>query len=242
MSEMAIDLTCDERLSDSPYIQRVWYSRSDDAAEFVSMAQPNWEMVVTRVQGKTYLTIRGPETKATPAYCPPDAEFWGIQFQPGTFMPDFPAKMVMDRQDVNLPDASSQSFWLKGSAWPYPTFDNADTFVERLVRDDLLVHDPVVSAVLCGEPVAMSLRTVQRRFIEATGLTHNAIYQINRARYAIRLLKRGDSILDAVYKAGYADQPHLTRTLKRLTGQTPAHIISEGNRDPLSLLFNTTPF
>jgi len=38
------------------------------------------------------------------------------------------------------------------------------------------------------------------------------------------LLHQGTSILDAVYKAGYFDQPHMTRALKRFTGQTPAQI------------------
>jgi methylphosphotriester-DNA--protein-cysteine methyltransferase len=38
------------------------------------------------------------------------------------------------------------------------------------------------------------------------------------------LLRQGASILDTVYQAGYFDQPHLTRALKRFTGQTPAQI------------------
>jgi methylphosphotriester-DNA--protein-cysteine methyltransferase len=38
------------------------------------------------------------------------------------------------------------------------------------------------------------------------------------------LLQRGVSIHDTVHEAGYFDQPHLTRSLKRLLGQTPAEI------------------
>ncbi len=34
------------------------------------------------------------------------------------------------------------------------------------------------------------------------------------------------SILDTVERAGYFDQPHLTRSLKRFIGQTPAQIIT----------------
>jgi hypothetical protein len=186
--------------------------------------------------------VKGPETRPSPAFGPPEAEFFGIMFKHGTLMPEFPARMLMDRCDVNLPDASSQAFWLNGSAWQYPDFENAETFVNRLVRDGLLIHDPVVSAVLEGEPAGTSLRTVQRRFLQATGLTYNTVSQIKRTRYAITLLKRGLSILDVVDEAGYADQPHLTRSLKQYTGKTPLQIICENEREPLSFLFKTYPF
>jgi methylphosphotriester-DNA--protein-cysteine methyltransferase len=78
---------------------------------------------------------------------------------------------------------------------------------------------------LLGHIKECSLRTVQRRFLRATGLTHGAASQIDRARYATTLLKQGASILDTVYEAGYADQPHLTRSLKHYIGQTPAQLI-----------------
>jgi hypothetical protein len=103
-------------------------------------------MVVTKLKGQSTMTVRGPETRATSAYGPADAEFFGIQFKAGAFMPRLPPKMVMDRRDLNLPAATSKSFWLNGSAWQFPDFDNAETFVDWLVRDDLLVSDPVVGA------------------------------------------------------------------------------------------------
>jgi helix-turn-helix protein len=236
-----MDLTCDERPSDSPFVERVWRSRSEYAGPFISTANTHYEMVVTRYKGKITLTVRGPETRATPAYCPAEAEFIGIQFKAGTLMPTFPAKMVMDRQDANLPEASSQSFWLNGSAWQYPDYENADTFVEGLVRDGLLLGDPVVGAVLRGQALELSLRSVQRRFLRATGLTYGAVSQIERARYATTLLKHGISILDIVNQVGYADQPHLTRSLSRFIGQTPAQIICKSRLQPLSFLFKAVP-
>jgi len=38
------------------------------------------------------------------------------------------------------------------------------------------------------------------------------------------LLQQGASIPDTVYQAGYFDQPHLTRALKRFVGQTLTQI------------------
>ncbi len=199
-------------------------------------------MVITKYKGRLTLTVRGPETKPTPADGLDDAEHFGIRFKTGAFMPDLPASMVMDRRDLNLPDASSRSFWLHGSAWQFPDLDNVDTFVDKLAHDGLLVFDPAVEAILKGQPVGLSLRTAQRRFLQATGLTQGGYYQIERARQAINLLKQGVSILDTVIEAGYSDQPHLTRSLKQFTGQTPAQIVRESSREPLSFLFKTKTF
>ncbi len=173
-----INLPSEERLSDSPFVERVWRSHSEDGRSFISTAESHFEIVVANDERSTIVTLRGPETRATAAYCPPDTEFMGIVFKVGAFMPKFPARMVIDRQDLNLPQAGRHSFWLDSSAWEFPTYDNADTFIERLARQGLLVHDPLVDAVLCEEPLSLSRRTIQRRFLQATGLTHNGVFQI----------------------------------------------------------------
>jgi AraC-like DNA-binding protein len=236
-----MDLVCEERPSDSPLVETIWRSQSEYGGTFISMAENQYSLVVTRFRRRTFLTLRGPASHALAAYNPPDAEFFGIQFKPGVFMPDFPASMVVERQDLSLPEAAGNSFWLHGSVWQYPNYENADTFVDWLVRKDLLVHDLLVEAVLNGQPADTSIRTVHRRFLRATGLTHGSIYQIDRARYATTLLKQGASILDTVYEAGYFDQPHLTRSLKRYIGLTPAQIMDAGGRQPLSFLYKKNP-
>lgn len=217
----------DERRPDSRFVETIWRTHSEQPGTFTSPAVSHWEMVVTRYQGATTLTVRGPETRATPADGPADAEFVGITFKLGTFMPYMPVSKLVDAA-VTLPRAARHSFWLQGSALDLPDFDYADVFVEKLVRDGLLVCDPVVNAVLRDEPHELSLRTAQRRFLNATGLTHNAVRQIERAKTASALLEGGLSIADVVYQTGYADQPHLTRSFKCLTGRTPAQVWRAG--------------
>src|SRR5690606_17796182 len=129
------------RPTDSPVIERVWRSHSERAGTFHSIAACHWEMVVSRYQGKTALTTRGPETRPTTADCPAEGEWVAIRFKLGTFMPTLLPGALRDRNDVTLPDASSRSFWLKGSAREYPDFENAETFVERLVHDGLIAVD-----------------------------------------------------------------------------------------------------
>ena len=213
----------EDRPADSSCVDTIWRTHSEGAGSFISRAVSQWEMVVTRHEDTTTLTVRGPETKATPAPIPADAEFVGISFTLGAFLPHLPVSALVD-DAVTLPETTRTSFWLQGSVWPFPDYDNADTFVERLVRDGLLVRDPVVAAALQGHRTDRSVRSVQRRVMRATGLTQCAIEQIDRARAAVTLLEHGVSILDTVDQAGYADQPHLTKALKRLIGQTPAQI------------------
>jgi hypothetical protein len=227
----------EDRPSDSPVVERVWRSHSLRAGTFQSMAACNWVMVVTRHQGRTFLTVRGPETRATTAYCPADGEWIGINFKLGTFMPLLPSRALRDRNDVTLPGASGRSFWLNGSAWEYPSFENAETFVQRLVERGLVDRDPYVVAALHGRPHPLSHRTEQRRVVRATGLTQAAIRQIARARHATDLLRRGVGIADVVHEAGYFDQAHLTRSLRRFVGQTPGQVIRADEQ--LSLLYKT---
>jgi AraC-like DNA-binding protein len=213
----------EDKPSDSPFVDRIWHAQGERTGTFISQSKVYSEIVLTRYKGKTTLTVRGPETKATFLdYQSIGAEFLGITFKLGAFMPHLPPDNLRDWRNVDLPEANSQSFWLRGSAWQFPTYENADTFIARLVREDLLVTDPVVDSVLQGHAQALSIRTVQHRLLHATGLSYKTIQQITRARRAYALLEQGVSILDTVYQAGYADQPHLTRALKRYFGQTPA--------------------
>ncbi len=231
----------EDRPSDSSFVERIWRAQSECTGDLLSIAMSHWEMVVSRYQDKTYVTVRGPETKATTLpVTVVGTEFFGIRFKVGTVMPDLPASTLVD-ENVDLPDASSKSFWLNSSAWQFPSYENADTFVDRLVRRDLLVRDPVVETTLQGQLKDLSIRTARRHFLRTTGLTQSAVRQIERARYAAVLLREGMSILDVVHEAGYYDQPHLTRSLKYFIGQTPTQIMQKNRPEQLSLLYKTKP-
>jgi hypothetical protein len=214
----------------------------DENTAFTSMAESHSSLVVARYNGVVSLTVRGPESRATQAYAPAGMETFGVIFKPGVFFADWTPITTANRNDVTLPGASDNTFWLKGAAWQFPDFDNADVFVSRLVRAGLLVKEPMVDKVLSGRMIPdTSLRTVQRRFLQATGLIQNVVRQIDRARFATLLLIQGMSILDTVYRAGYYDQPHLTRSLKNYIGFTPAQLISTERTRPLSFLYKNVP-
>lgn len=227
----------EDRASDSSVIERVWRCHSTRGGRFLSVASPHWELTVTRLAGQTTVTARGPETKPTWAECPANGEWLSVRFKLGTSMRDLPVSALIDRNDVNLPSASSNAFWLDGARWTIPDFDDVETFVTRLVKKGLVLRDALVEAALQGDPHALSRRTAQRRFLRATGMSQTMLQQIKRARYATTLLQKGEPIAEVAQEAGFFDQAHLTRSLRRLIGQTPASI-ARGS-EQLSFLYNT---
>jgi AraC-like DNA-binding protein len=213
----------DEWGSDSGFVEKAWRANSEPEPFFISVAASNWQVVVTTQRDITQLTLRGPETRATVTAIPADAEFFGIVFSLGTFVPAIPLTRLVDRA-VTLPSAAPSAVWLDGSRWEVPTPGNADVFVDRLVRQGLVVRDLVVAESLRAEVDGVSTRTLQRRVARATGLTRRTIRQIVRAEKAVDALGQGLSPRDAALQLGYADQAHLTRSLQRFIGQTPAHV------------------
>ena len=121
----------------------------------------------------------------------------------------------------SLPMPGDETFLLAGLEFPLPTYDTVDEFIADLERLDLLNDDPVAMAALRGDEPETSTRSVQRHVATSTGLSANRIRQIIRAQQAAERLMLGDPILDVAHDLGYADQAHLTRDVKRLTGYTP---------------------
>ena len=202
------------------------------------MAASHCELVISRIRCQVTATLRGPETKVTSADCPAQGEWLGIRFALGAYLPSYTAPALIDRNDVELP-TTSRSFWLQGSEWEQPDFENAESLVARLVAAGVLTRDAAVSAALCGDEQALSKRSAQRHFVAATGLTYRAHRQIARARHAANLLERGGLIQDAVHEAGYFDQAHLSRSLRSLIGTTPGQVTRREQQ--LSFLYKTDP-
>jgi hypothetical protein len=117
-----------------------------------------------------------------------------IKFKLGTLLSHRPTKHFLNAETM-LPEASSTSFWLKSSAWQFPTYENVDTFVDKLLCKDILVRDPVVNAALEDQFPDMFARTVHHRFLQATGLSQNQLFQLDRAKQAMIFLEQGTPIL-----------------------------------------------
>ena len=216
------------RGSDSPYIEAVWRDRAGSNYAPICPASGHWHLLFMKRDGKPTVSIEGPLTRSKSVTQDEGVEWFGVTFKLGTFLTAVPTTELPDAQTI-LPLVIKTSFELAGSRWQLPDYDNVETFVDRLVREQLLVSDPLVKAVLAGQQPEVSPRTVRRRFLNATGLAPKTLEQIARANQAAALLEQGVSLLDATYQAGYADQPHMTRSLKHFIGYTPAQIAQARN-------------
>jgi hypothetical protein len=225
-----MSLVFEERLSDSPYVETITHGHTVSEGTTIRPAEANWHMVIVKYMGQVFPILTGPLNSSGVVRWTAGAEILWVRFKLGTFMPHLPTKTLID-QEKPLPNGTDQSFWLNGSTWELPDFENVDTFINRLVRQEVVVHDPMVNAVLQGEPQPVASRTIRHRFLHATGLTQTRIYQIERAKRAASLLRHGVSILDVVDEAGYFDQPHLTRALRQWIGHTPAQIVQQYNEE-----------
>ena len=169
---------------------------------------------------------------------PLEASGSGIRFRLGVLLSDVAIPNLVDGGIV-LPEASHRSFWWKGGTWERPTYENAEGLVARLAREDLIGREPLIDDALRGGAGAVSLRTLQRRFYLATGQARRAVRQIEQARRAAIRLREGATPADVTYELGYYDQPHLTRSMRRYLGRTPAELADPGRDEQLSLLYKT---
>lgn len=227
----------DHRRSDSPYIARVWRGCAWGVEAMTSVASSSWELVFWRSEGVVGAAVRGPETAASTAVLTGESESFGITFTHGTSMPDLAVSGLVDGE-LESPTVGGRSFVLAGEEWQIPSPDDAELFVQKLVRAGVLVRDPLVDEVVWGGIARVGSRSVQRRVAAATGLTRGAIRQIDRARHASVLLGSGVPALEVVHRRGYYDQPHLARSLKRFIGRTATQLQHRhAAEDALSLLY-----
>lgn len=232
-------LEVEHRPSESPRITRVWRATGEKTVEeMMAVAYARWDLVFWEAHGAMHVSVIGPESRAHAVSVPDAVVSFGINFELGTVLRPVPASRQVDGI-THLTDVTRRRFRLAGSMWDLPSYDNAEAFVAALGREGLLAEDRLVADVHGGASTDVSERTVQRRFLAATGLTQSTARQIDRARNAAVLIQEGISIDDVIEQVGYYDQAHLGRSLKHYVGRTPTQLRRNSPAEPLSLLYKT---
>jgi hypothetical protein len=213
-----------DRLADSRLVHRV--TRVQYARRTPDVTTPDgcWDLVmIRRARGRPIVVHTGLITRPFPLDFDEGDEYVAISFKPGVYMTQRPGVQMLDRGVVQ-PVTTKRTFRLDGDAFEIPTFENAEGLVDRLSRRGLLARDAIVERVLDGDDRAASPRTVQRHFLHALGVTSKHLELIYRAQSAVALLECGRAPTDVALSVGYADQAHMTRWVKRITGRTPGVI------------------
>jgi hypothetical protein len=207
----------------SPVLEAVTHTAFSEAGSVVMRPDGCWDFAVLRHRGGTTLLRTGLTTTAVTHEVEAGDEILAISFRASSYMALMPGEMMRD-QGVALETIGRDRFRLGGDVLEIPTFETVDGFVGKLLRTGIVEDNRLVASVVSGHPMAMSERTMQRHFLRTTGLTYKAFTQIERAQKALSLLQQGRPAADVAFALGYADQPHLIRSLKAIMGQTPGQV------------------
>ncbi|MFI7604336.1 AraC family transcriptional regulator [Micromonospora sp. NPDC049366] len=222
-------------------VDRVWRTHSDPADTMTSAARTCCQLIFTRTRGHLFASVRGPETRATTAPVPPDAEFLGIRLTLGSVLRPHPAASIVDGH-APFPVTDSGRVIIGGDDWEAPTYDNAEQFVRRLRDAGLLVRSGLVIEEHSAEQPRrrLSQRTRQRRYRAVTGLSRTAVTQIDRVNAAATMLRDGHDWRTVVEALGYFDQAHLAHALRRYLGRT-ARTLQAADDVTMSFLYKNDP-
>src|SRR3954462_12096697 len=99
-------LIYEDRLSVSPYVEKIGHFYAEDQYSQVCAANVLWSMLLVKREGNTYFSVWGPETQSALMNYPKDTEFLFIQFKLGGFMPHLPIQNLVNNGTL-LPEAGS---------------------------------------------------------------------------------------------------------------------------------------
>ncbi len=98
-----------------------------------------------------------------------------------------------------------------------------DTEWPDLLASDLL-KDPELRLDAWASDHGLAAETLSRKFGKLFGITPAGFRTESRARRAFDCIVQSDAALaEIALRSGHADQPHMTRAIKTLTGVTPLH-------------------
>jgi AraC-like DNA-binding protein len=196
------------------------------------------------------IVIAGPDTGPVLEMVAPDATIVGIRFRPGAAVPwlRVPAAEIANRR------LSLRELWgRRAHRLAEQLFDAADSdaaaaTLERAVLasrpESERSHDsaPILRRALqrhlrteaadlreVAAELGMSERTIRRRCDELFGYGPKTFVRIQRFQRFLACVRRADGLsLSALASlCGYADQAHLSREVRRLSGLTPAAIVGQ---------------
>lgn len=187
------------------------------------------------------LLVAGPDTRPyVPEGAP--AHWAGVRFRPGTApaLLGVPAHELRDRR-VELADlwgaAEVRRLRARFDAVADPATALEELALERAAhteRPDPLL-DGLVEALRAGRPVArtadelgLSARQLHRRSLTAFGYGPKTLARILRLQRALALARKGMPFAETAARAGYADQAHLARDVRELTGMPLGRLLGGG--------------
>jgi AraC-like DNA-binding protein len=198
-----------------------------------SLVLPDGCMDIIWTDGE--LIVAGPDTVAWGHGVPARGGFAGLRFAPG----DAPAVLGVPAHELRDNRVPLSDLWpaplVRRLADRVTDAPDRRSALEDVVRDRLRPPDPVVAGIVtllsdgarvtdvAGE-VDMGERRLHRLCLTAFGYGPKTLARILRLNRALHLVRGGTPYATVAAEAGYADQAHLSRDVKALTG-VPLHVL-----------------
>ncbi|MDQ3956784.1 MAG: helix-turn-helix transcriptional regulator [Actinomycetota bacterium] len=180
--------------------------------------------------------LAGADTGPMPATLEPGVVLVGARLRPGAAGPalHLPMYEVRDRRVFLSDVAPKLARSLPGDLTPDVAFRRLCEMTGRLLTEG--GPDPIVTggAEQLRDPgtslddlllqTSLSGRQLRRRFQHALGYGPKTLQRVLRFQRAVALLDAGADLATTAARAGYADQAHMTRECRRLSGKTPSDL------------------
>ena len=216
-----------------PLVECLWTSAAPSAPEVVDVLPDG---CMDLVWSGTELFVAGPDTAPNPYTRSAGLAATGLRFRPGVLpaLLDTPAAVLRDArvplEALHGPLARPAVAALVGGAEPAAVLT---ALAARLPGD---APEPGMraaaarlsrgaSAADTAEALGWTTRTLHRRCLAAFGYGPATLRRILRFRRALALLGSGVPPAETAARAGYSDQPHLSREVRALAGTAPAQLV-----------------
>ncbi|WP_245663243.1 helix-turn-helix domain-containing protein [Nocardia inohanensis] len=191
---------------------------------------PDGSMDLLWIDGR--LAVAGPDTRAYVLSVGPATRIAGIRFFPGSApaLLGIPAHELRDGRadlaDIWAPaDVRRANDLLARAGHPAAGLEE----IARWRAADAAVPDPLLHAIVsqlrAGESVSaladsleLGARRLHRLSLTAFGYGPKTLARILRMQRALALARTGTAFAEVAARTGYADQPHLSREIRALTG------------------------
>lgn len=246
----------------APYLVCLWAQTIGDGAHpYAHRVLPDGCVDIVWIGDESPI-VAGPATAPVVVSLPPLTTALGVRFRPGVASAALgvPASELLDR-DVPLRDVSgglatvvSDSLFVDRSARARLAVIEAalaSSWTGKMSADPLvdsavawLARHPAGSVQRLAEGFGISTRHLQRRFVAAVGYPPKTFQRIVRFQRLLASARRDmDGQLrlgELALAVGYADQPHMTREVRQLSGTTPTVMLgSVDSTLAMSDLFKT---
>jgi AraC-like DNA-binding protein len=198
--------------------------------------------IITRDHAAPVLV--GPDTRARWPALTNGAVITGLRLRPGALraLVGFGAAEVLDIS-VPLADVSPAARGLHAQLLDTTTLQARLALLEQWVRERLrgtardcaviqacrtLAAQPGLDVANVATALGWHVRTLHREFVVACGYGPKMMQRILRVQQATRAAHRALQPLrlsEVAAQAGFADQAHMTREFRAITGTTPSHYL-----------------